>query len=165
MSYVQFKGCKTHSRRWQRYRHRAQDKNPPYLARILWLRPLPLVTCALRCGYVKIRSHALITLRNSPWRYGLLLAERSMKTDGVWTPCSRWWKRRSERGNIRQWTRQRNHQIESKRLPPLYSLVIWPLDQLVATVANSTHHAHVRPWNWWRTDVASSKEVEDVLCV
>ena len=39
-----------------------QGTNPPYLARILWLRPLQLVTCALRCDYVKIKSHAIITL-------------------------------------------------------------------------------------------------------
>ena len=104
---------------------------------------------------------------NSPWRYGLLLAEGSMKTDGVWMPCSRWWKRRSEQGNVRQWTLLllwRNHQIESKQLPLLYSLVIWPLDWLVATAANRMHHAHVKSWSWWRTDTISSKEVEDALC-
>ena len=37
----------------------ARDRNPPYLARILWLRPLQLVTCVLRCGYVKIKFPCL----------------------------------------------------------------------------------------------------------
>jgi len=102
-----------------------------------------------------------------PWRYSLLLAERSMKTDGVLMPCSKWWKRKSEQGNIQPWTLQRNHQIKSKWPPPLHSRVIWHLDWLVATVANSTHHTHLKFWSWWRTDIISSKKVKDTcaLCL
>ena len=68
VSYIQFKGRKTHSRRYDNDIDTEHEiENPPYLARILWLRPLQLVTCTLHCSYVKIKSHALIVLRQRRW--------------------------------------------------------------------------------------------------
>ena len=48
VSYVQITGHRTHSLGiWQWYERRARCRNPQYLARILWLHPLMLVTWAL----------------------------------------------------------------------------------------------------------------------
>ena len=61
VSYIHFKGRKTHSQRCHDI-DTEHERNPPYLACILCLRPLQLVTCTLRFDYVKIKSHALIAL-------------------------------------------------------------------------------------------------------
>ena len=51
-----------------RYSCRAWHRKPRYLTWILWLLPLLLVTWVLQCDYMKIKSHALITLsRILPW--------------------------------------------------------------------------------------------------
>ena len=64
--YIQLTGHTTHSQGMVA-EHDVESHDTCYLACILQLHPLLLVTRALRCGYVKIKSYALIALsRLSP---------------------------------------------------------------------------------------------------